>query len=61
MASIVANTARDEKKRKEPFKPDEFMRETYLEKEKEETDPDKSLFEKAKMIFGALGAKKKDR
>ena len=61
IASVVANTARDEKKHKDPFKADEFMRDVYLDKsESEETNPDKNLFEKAKMIFGNLLAKKKD-
>lgn len=61
IASVIAETHRNEKKRKEPFKTVEFMREMYLEKqEKQETDPDKALFEKAKAIFGTLGARKKD-
>ena len=61
VASIIANTARDEKKHKEPFKAEEFMRETYLDKvETQETDLDQALFNKAKMIFGALSAKKKE-
>jgi hypothetical protein len=60
VASTVANTARDTKKRKEPFKADEFMRKIYLDQqEAEETDPDVALFEKAKAIFGIMGAKKK--
>lgn len=61
IASIVAETARDVKKKKEPFKPVDFMRETYLEKpEESEVNPDTVLFEKAKAIFGTLGAKKKE-
>jgi hypothetical protein len=61
VASTVANTARDEKKHKEPFEAEEFMRKIYLDKnEPEEANPDKTLFEKAKMIFGNLLAKKKE-
>jgi len=60
VASMVANTARDVKKKKEPFKPVDFMRETYLDKpEESEVDPDTVLFEKAKAIFGIMGARKK--
>jgi len=60
IASIVAETARDTKKRKDPFKAEDFMREVYRDiPESQETDPDKVLFDKAKAIFGALGAKKK--
>lgn len=42
VASVIANTARDEKKHKEPFKAVEFMREIYLDKqETREIDQDR--------------------
>lgn len=60
VASMVANTARDDKKHAEAFLPKEFMRSCYTEGSEEKMDPDIGLFEKAKAIFGTLGAKKKD-
>lgn len=54
ITSMMANTARDDKRHPQPFQPDEFMRESYLMKEKEPVN----LFEKAQSIFGSIGAKK---
>lgn len=48
LASVMANTVRDDKKVREPYKPQDFMRELYLEKA--EPDP-QDLFSKAKGIF----------
>jgi hypothetical protein len=62
LASVMANTARDEKKHKEPFKPDEFMRDTYLEKEPgQEIDPGKAMMDKAMAIFGPMISKNKKK
>jgi hypothetical protein len=68
VASMVANTARDPKKRSDPFQAVDFMRSNYLNQplsdqqrpEKPVSDnqnsknisPDLALFEKAKLIFG---------
>jgi hypothetical protein len=54
MTSMVANTARDDKKHPKPFQAEEFMRESYLMKDKEPVN----LFDKAKSIFGMMGAKR---
>ena len=56
VASMVANTARDEKKHSEAFQAKEFMRACYTDGLEEKVEVD--LFEKAKAIFGVLGAKK---
>ncbi len=62
VASTMANTVRDDKKRKEPFKADEFMRSSYLDKpEAEEENSDLAVWEKIKAVFGAFGAKKKGK
>lgn len=50
---MIANTARDDKKHPQPFRAEEFMREGYLMKD----DEPSSLFDKAKGIFGMMGAK----
>lgn len=50
VASVIANTARDERKRKTPFQPVDFMRPQYFPK----TPPDK-LNEKIRHIFGLFG------
>ena len=54
VTSMIANTARDEKKHPQPFKADEFMRESYLMKENEPVN----VIDKAKAIFGMMGVKK---
>jgi hypothetical protein len=53
VTSMIANTARDDKKHPQPFKADEFMRESYLMNDKEPVN----LFDKARSIFGMMGAK----
>jgi len=54
VTSMIANTARDDKKYPQPFQADEFMRESYLMNDKEPVN----LLDKAKSIFGMMGAKK---
>ena len=64
VASIIGETARDDKKHPEPFKWDEFARKTYFDQGEEETDeevdPNLALFKKAQAVFGKMGLKKKD-
>lgn len=55
VASMVANTARDPEKRKSPFEAEEFMRPSYIGTRKEEPE---SLMDKARAIFGLMGARK---
>lgn len=59
IASTMANTARDEKKRPSPFEASEFMRSTYLETvdKPDKQDEGEGLLAKAKMIFGMIGRK----
>ena len=53
VVSMVANTARDEEKRKNPFTPDEFMRESLKpEVEVDEEAQGMALMEKALAFFG---------
>lgn len=55
-ASVVAETARDEKRRRKPFSPVDFMRfgyEARLEEEGAESSTEQ-LAEKVKAIFGRL-------
>jgi hypothetical protein len=54
VTSMIANTARDDKKHPQPFRAEEFMREGYLMKDDEPVN----LLDKAKGIFGMMGAKK---
>lgn len=57
IASMVANTARDEKRRREPFRATEFMRAEFLEETAEETaeEPEQETLDgKILAIFGAL-------
>lgn len=54
VASTVANTARDTKKRQEPFKPSEFMPSF----EKESPEPDSSrMLHMVEMLNAAMGGK----
>ena len=57
VASTMANTARDTEKRKQPFDATEFMRPGYLGEQENEQSDQEMLMNKAKMIFGLLGAK----
>lgn len=56
IASTMANTARDEKKRQSPFEASEFMRPSYLGPAEKKDEGD-GLLAKAKMIFGMFGKK----
>ncbi len=58
VTSMIANTARDDKKYPQPFRADEFMRESYLMEDKEPVNEPFRLLDKAKSIFGMMGAKK---
>lgn len=49
IASTVANTARDEKKKKQPFQTHEFMRSLFKDEAEIEA---KTLFEKARQLLG---------
>lgn len=51
VVSMVANTARDEEKRKNPFVPEEFMRES-MRPEADEEDEGLELMRKAMTVFG---------
>lgn len=53
VAAMVANTARDEKKKPRPFEPSDFMREPFLG---EPTSEDERLMKKAQAIMGMFGA-----
>lgn len=58
VTSMIANTARDDKKKPKPFQAEEFMRESYLMKDADTVGEPFRLFDKAKGIFGMMGAKK---
>lgn len=53
IASTLANTARDQKKRAQPYQPSDFMRESFKEKS-EAPDPD-SIPNKIDLAFALLG------
>ncbi len=50
VASVIANTARDERKRKTPFQPVDFMRPHYIPKTQEQ-----NLSGKIQRIFSLFG------
>lgn len=52
LASVIANTQRDVKKKTQPFKATEFMRECYTDELKPQGE---GLLEKISNVFGALG------
>ncbi len=56
IASVIANTARNPKKRRRPFEPTNFMRREQKIKTKNTTQKD--FTQKIKTIFGAMGNKK---
>ncbi|GIV86632.1 MAG: hypothetical protein KatS3mg054_0661 [Chloroflexus sp.] len=55
IASVVANTARDEKRKREPFQPADFMRREYLPKPSPE-----QLQRKIQRVFAPLVEVKHD-
>lgn len=55
VASVIANTARNPKKRKKPFMAADFMRK---EKNKASRPTQEQLANRIKTIFGAMGKKK---
>ena len=55
VTSIVANTARDEKEKKDPYKPKDFMREVFTNEL--EQSPEEKL-KKLSNIFSSFGAKR---
>lgn len=52
IASVIANTARNPKKRRKPFEPKDFMRKEKMNKAKRPTQ--EQLAQKIKTIFGAM-------
>jgi hypothetical protein len=55
IAATVANTARDDKKKSNPYQPADFMRDVYKQDaDKAEKSPE-TLRDKIDMIFKALG------
>jgi len=56
VASTVANTARDEKKRNRPFKPEEFMPE-FKREEEEEIEPWRRQLQVVEAMNAALGGR----
>ena len=55
VTSIVANTARDEKEKPDPYKPTDFMREVFTNEL--EQSPEEKL-KKLSNIFSSFGAKR---
>ena len=55
VASVIANTARNPKKRSKPFEPKDFMRNST---QKAQMPTQEQLANKLKNIFGSMGKKK---
>lgn len=55
IASMVANTARDEKKQRKPFQPGDFMRAEYKGEAKPEPQTPEQLMQKIDMAMMILG------
>lgn len=57
IASVMANTVRDEKKRRDPYHPIEFMRDNFIDKKEHEAQ---NLLTKAMKLFGGRTKKNGD-
>ena len=57
VASTVANTARDEKKRRRPYTPEEFMPAFQAEDEEEAIEPWQRQLQMVEMLNAAFGGK----